>query len=58
MACTQGPKESQGESMHEEASHPMMIILMVDKALAMAVREGKTDDAVHHSANTGSISRG
>jgi len=34
------------------------IILMEDKALAMAVREGTTDHAVHHSANLGSIGRG
>lgn len=34
------------------------IILMEDKALAMAVREGTTDNAVHHSANMGSIGRG
>ncbi|DBA93866.1 hypothetical protein WJX82_006555 [Trebouxia sp. C0006] len=34
------------------------IILMEDKALAMAVREGTIDNAVHHSANLGSIGRG
>lgn len=34
------------------------IILMEDKALAMAVKEGTTDNAVHHSANMGSIGRG
>lgn len=34
------------------------IILMEDKALAMAVREGTTDNAVHHSASMGSIGRG